>query len=564
MPQILSVAGLLKASIEGWTFQLSPRSWRTDQHTPTIMIFKYCARSLEEMAKNAAAWGWPQAAQNAAGELQPTQRMIQQIFTSAASAAPGTPYARFYHDVVRNPAWNGILLLNAPVAIAEFPQALQFLTAGVDTSRFYAHHVGFAVTPFNVSPTITLGQTAVFGLIDYQDPQDLTLSATTPFAFKTLALTARFANAALADFSAQVELMVNCLFGVELTKIDPQRGNNLVLNGSYQRQNDAPSYAFTLQGTHVYMAARSALASIEVLGAQLQTATATGSASSVVVDFVLSGNLRFVEFEHFDLFSYGQESAAPPGKQPADGYLRYGNLVVRMSFPLATTTQQTFSVTEDRLSFDLANSQARPRALAANFPLRLSGLISSPNLAPPGDPPEGQRPEDLGYTSIAAPIDQSLLSPPWYGLIFSLDLGSHRASPTMIDQSISRCNCRMRRHWASAGRSRAFCGSASAASSSRPTTTSRADAPTCCGCGGSRFRSWAGVFHPATPMYFCSAIPVAMARLRSAGTRPTMPVSSRSRNPQHGGCCRSRVVLPRGDCNPGGVCLPKSSTRRRS
>lgn len=437
MPQILSVAGLLKASIEGWTFQLSPRSWRTDQHTPTIMIFKYCARSLEEMAKNAAAWGWPQAAQNAAGELQPTQRMIQQIFTSAASAAPGTPYARFYHDVVRNPAWNGILLLNAPVAIAEFPQALQFLTAGVDTSRFYAHHVGFAVTPFNVSPTITLGQTAVFGLIDYQDPQDLTLSATTPFAFKTLALTARFANAALADFSAQVELMVNHLFGVELTKIDPQRGNNLVLNGSYQRQNDAPSYAFTLQGTHVYTAARSALASIEVLGAQLQTATATGSASSVVVDFVLSGNLRFVELEHFDLFSYGQESAAPPGKQPADGYLRYGNLVVRMSFPLATTTQQTFSVTEDRLSFDLANSQARPRALAANFPLRLSGLISSPNLAPPGDPPEGQRPEDLGYTSIAAPIDQSLLSPPWYGLIFSLDLGSLGALAGSVGLSVS-------------------------------------------------------------------------------------------------------------------------------
>jgi hypothetical protein len=66
----------------------------------------------------------------------------------------------------------------------------------------------------------------------------------------------------------------------------------------------------------------------------------------------------------------------------------------------------------------------RPLGLAANFPLHLINLVTSPNLAAPDAAPSGQTPEDLGYTSISAPLEQALLSPPWYGLVFTLDLGS--------------------------------------------------------------------------------------------------------------------------------------------
>lgn len=421
---ILPIAGLLKVDLDGWIFQLSPRSWR-GLNKPTVMIFKYCNRSLEDMAADASAWGWPQAAEDSSGDLKPTQTLIQAIFAAAAQAQATTPYGRFYREVVRNPFWNGVLFLNAPVSMQELPAELQFAAAGINLSEFYAHHVGLSLTPFDASTdTIKLGQTAVFGLIDYQDPDDLYLSETIPFAFKTLAFTARFANAALADFSAQVELMVNRLFGAELTKKNPNRGNNLVMNGGFQRQNGAPSYAFTLQGENVYSAARSALSGIEILGVQIQTATSTQTAGDMSVDFIFTGNLRFVELPIFDLFSYGSQMVYPAGAQPSDGYLRFGNLAVNMLFPLSAPSDQSFLPTEGRISFDLGNSKSRPLSLAQNFPVRVSGFIAGPNLGESGDLPEGQRPEDLGFTTVAAPITQSLLSPPWYGLVFTLDLGT--------------------------------------------------------------------------------------------------------------------------------------------
>jgi len=425
LSRIQAVAGLLKADLDGWTFQLSPRSWRPVGETGTVMLVKFAGRSLEELVDDASAWGWPAAAQDGQGSVVPTQRMIQRVIAEGRAAAAGTPYARFYHDVVRDPSWNGVLFLNAPVAIAELPADLQFLAAGIDPGRFYAHHVGFSLTPVDVSTgTIVLGRTAVFGLIDYQDPEDLYLSATVPFAFKTLALSARFANAALADFSVRAELMVNRLFGAELAKRNPERGNNLVLDGNYQRLNDAPVYSFVLQGENVYDTTRSALDSIEVLGVQSQTATGTAAAGTVTARFVLGGNLRFAELDRFDLFSYGRAQRTPVGETPADGYLRFGRLVVTMTFPLENPARQTFTVDESALGFDPANSQVRPRSLAAGFPLSFTNLLSSPNLAAPGEPARGQTPEDLGYTSISAPIDQTPLVAPWYGLVFTLDLGT--------------------------------------------------------------------------------------------------------------------------------------------
>ncbi|MGJ4953561.1 hypothetical protein [Bradyrhizobium sp. HKCCYLS20291] len=422
---VLTVAGQLKAELDGWTFQLSPRAWRPGSVSPTVMIAKFNNRTLQQCISDVSAWGWLQAAQDSSGSALPTQKIIQDIFAAAASAAPGTPLARFYRDVVCSPYWNGILFLNAPVSVGELPDALQFLSAGIDPGQFYAHHIGFSLTPFSASAgTITLQQTAVFALVEYRDPEDLCLTSNIPFAFKTLALSARFANAALVDFAVQVELMLNRLFGVELSRRNPDRGNNLVLDGSYQRTSGAPAYSFVLQGQNIYDTSRSALKSIEVLGAQLQTATGSGNGDRVVTRFVLRGNLRFIDLDRFDLFSFGQERVFPAGQAPADGYLRFANLVVTMSFPSAAPTSQTFSVDEASLSFDPANSRARPLSLVANFPMHFTALVTSPNIAALGETPQGQTPEDLGYTSISAPLAQTPLSSPWYGLVFALDLGT--------------------------------------------------------------------------------------------------------------------------------------------
>jgi hypothetical protein len=418
LPLVLSLTGRLKPNLSGWNFQLSPRSWRTAEDTPTFLIFKFCKRSLEEMIADTSTWGWQEAARDAEGSVVPAQKKIQALFEAARNADPGTPYRDFYDEIVANEAWNGMLFLNAPIAISELPPELQFLIAGINLDEFYAHHVGFSVTPFegNEEGGITLKQTAVFGLIDYNDPEDLRLETNVELAFKTLALRAVFKNAALRDFSAEVELMVNRLFFAPVTKRASTRGNNLILLGSYQKQNGRPSYSFTLQGLNLYDVDGSALDEIEVLNVQLQTRTGSSTAGEVAVDFILAGNLGFTELDDFDLFSYGTQRITPVNLEPVEGYLRYGNLVVSMAFFLRSPGEQTFDAQEgSRMSFDLTASVPRPRSLAANFPVRVTSLLAVES---------GQRPEEMGYISIAAPLEQTPLAPPWYGLVHTIDLGS--------------------------------------------------------------------------------------------------------------------------------------------
>ncbi|HEX8767715.1 MAG TPA: hypothetical protein VF714_05050, partial [Jatrophihabitans sp.] len=310
---LCELGGFLKAVLSGWTFQLSPRSWRVqstpakpDTDAPTIMLVKLSPRSLESLAADPPAWSWPAAGGLPEGGVAGTQAELERIFGAARSRAEdqtvpaNDPYKAFYRTVVADPAWNGVLFLNAPVSLAALPSELQFATAGLDETKFYAHHVGFSVTPVKLDgATISTQQTAAFGLIDYQDPVDQTLDPNDPdrirFAFKTQVLTARFANAVLTDFSARVQLMVNELLGVRLTKLDPTHGNNLVLSGSAQRTGGAPAYAFELEGVNRFVTTRSMLQSIDVERVRLATTVGTDHGGQVTTSFVLGGLVRFAD-----------------------------------------------------------------------------------------------------------------------------------------------------------------------------------------------------------------------------------------------------------------------------
>src|ERR1043166_6425434 len=329
LAKVQAAAGLLRADIEGWNFQLSPRSWRKASTSPTLMLFKYCDRAITELATDPAAWAWPEAAQDASGSLKPTLTVLDDILTAARlkaedkEAAEDDPYKLFYRDVADNPQWNGVLFPNAPVDFLQMPQPLQFLAAGVDATKFYAHHIGFSVTPNSARSALEFGQTAAFGLIDYNDPQDLVASKTIPLGFKTLQMRVRFAHARIAAFSAQVELMVNQLFGSWLTKTMQARGNNLILDGSYQRVGGAPSYSFALIGENLFQTNGAALIGVDVRNVRLETASAPVG-GRLTARFVLSGRLSFAEIAGFDLFSYG-----PSGDTP--GYLAFGGLAVAMA-----------------------------------------------------------------------------------------------------------------------------------------------------------------------------------------------------------------------------------------
>ncbi len=413
LPLLHELAGFLTAVLSGWSFQLSPRAWRTGGADPTVMIFKYANRSIAALIEDGGAWGWPEAA-GAAQEVvrrtvQETQRRAEDPTIPAED-----PYAAFYRDVLAEPSWNGVLFLNAPVSIAQLPSELQFIASGIDPSRFFAHHLGFAATPvaLDANGAILVRQTAAFGLIDYQDRDELVLEPSAPnpdFAFKTLTLTARFANAALAGFSARVELMVNRLLGAPLTKLDPTHGNNLLLTGSSQRQGGVLSYAFSLEGEHRYSADRSVLDSIQIDRVQVLSSTGVEPGGDAVTTFALGGFLRFQDHPTFDVFGYGPTL----GDELADGRLRFDELHVQMRFRLGAAGSQRFALDTDGVRLDAALSTPRDRALVCNFPVTLTGLASSSERSP----------AEAGFASISAPIDQSPLSA-WWALSYRMDLGT--------------------------------------------------------------------------------------------------------------------------------------------
>lgn len=98
-----------------------------------------------------------------------------------------------------------------------------------------------------------------------------------------------------------------------------------------------------------------------------------------------------------------------------------------MSFTLADPTP-SFSFVTETLSFDLASSTPRARSLYALFPVRLSGILATTDpLVAEGEPAEGasaQGPAALGFTSIGAPLQQSSMADPWYGLVYDVNLGT--------------------------------------------------------------------------------------------------------------------------------------------
>jgi hypothetical protein len=85
-----------------------------------------------------------------------------------------------------------------------------------------------------------------------------------------------------------------------------------------------------------------------------------------------------------------------------------------MRFPLGDDARARFALRIDGTRLDPGRSAARRRSLVRGFPVALTGLVGSTT----------QPPQELGFASVGAPLDQSPLEPPWFGLTYTLDLGT--------------------------------------------------------------------------------------------------------------------------------------------
>lgn len=432
---LLQIAGLLRAEISGWRFQFSPWSWTEASDATctigvprTMMLMKFAPGKLADLAADPATWAWVAVStfggSTDAVRLSLLTRIADARARRASAAGAPSPYDHFLDQVVDNPNWSGVLVLGCPIPLTELPGPLQCLAAGIDPARFAAHHIGLNVTAFQVvSGGISLSQTSMFGLIDYQDDKELHLDPTpeASFAYKVQSLTIEFVNSAIRGFASRVALLAPQLFGSTVTLRDTTRGNSILMDGVFQKpagsRSDADgAYVFRIVEENLYDVSDSVISTIDITTAEFSTiapADAADPHAIVHAQFRLGGAIAFQQFPAFDILSYGP---AGDGSDPTSR-LAFKNLLINLSFPLyGAPAPPTFVEDADKLAADPA-SVARTQSLVNRFPVRLAGLIGTPYAG-------GQAPADLGYVPADTPIANSRIAAPWWGVVYEIDLGS--------------------------------------------------------------------------------------------------------------------------------------------
>jgi len=413
--------------VADWEFDLSPWRWVTHN---TILIFKFCNKKLSQLVEDTTQWA---SAADFNTSPNGTRQRIQQILdTSLARYEAGdNDLAYFVNTVMERETWNGVVALNAQVPLTGLPAQLEGLAAGIDASRFQAHHVGISVTPVEpaqgAGSSYTSSASSVFGLIDYEDNADLTGSA--PYDFKVNSLKVGIANSEIVSFSSKIELQINQLFAEPCTQNNSSTGNNLVLYGVYQKSGNNGTYVFSTVKATSYGITSQVLNSVGIISASFVTVTDSEdveSLTTVVSTFALTGAISFVKQDQFDLFSYGIDEQSP-GDADVGG-LSYSNLSIDMSFDPATPQYRTFVFDAQSVLMDASNSQVRPSSLAAHFPMKLTFLTQGL-----GD----VTPNSLAFMPIDSPLQGSELSAPWFGLNYELDLGSAGALAAKVDFTAS-------------------------------------------------------------------------------------------------------------------------------
>ncbi|WP_372094386.1 hemagglutinin protein [Tistrella mobilis] len=437
-------AGLLTPVIGDWLFRMSPRNWAApDRQGPknARLIFKFISgRTLADLVSDTAAWNWPEAssddgkAETARSDIQAIIRTARESVATARLKNTASPYDRFV-EVIDDPDWAGVLALSVEVPLDTLPEPLQPLAAGIDPAGFYAHHLGLTATSFTSdNGALTFDTTSTFGLIDYQDPIDQYFSSDIAFAFKVQQLTVGFENGRLASFTSSAQLMVNRVFGAQTRLFPTGHGNNLILDGVYQSEaadggDRRDTYVFAMREAGAFQLQLSQLTEMTVDQTRMATVRAADPATggtTVTAAFQMAGRLRFAEPEKFDPYCWGPSlsDAADGADVKASAGLAYSNYAITMSFSLSDPTTVTFTVKDSDLTLNAANSQARANSLFARFPLRLAGLMTTPDPAVTGGDPSTRTPETAGFVSISAPIQQGKLRQPWYGLVYEVDLGT--------------------------------------------------------------------------------------------------------------------------------------------
>jgi hypothetical protein len=436
------------AKLSGWTFKVTlpnPQDVVPGAYQ-TVLLIKSASGSIKSLVAEPHAWT-AYATFNST-DTDKTGDMLSSWLVSYLAQAEGL-YAngsgltglQTFVELINDVDWNGYLFLRVPIDLGALDPSLEFLTAGVDPTQFYAHHVGCALNQTSVAGNAYAANSSYIGLVHYlrpgANPEDLTGSPpfvpqSVPYDFQLLTLEASFANSVLASFRSSAQLLMSVLFGdtVLSTSPDPRvtATNAILIYGSVQTldptpQNPAgtPHYVFaTAKGaSSTFFPSSAAFERIEIDRAGVTVGTAVDSQGFRTATFQMSGWFGLLPAQTFDVLSYAA--------------IQFSQLSLDMKFKTGSTssfTPHTEAVTLSQMpsrsaianelitaASAAANIVYRPQSLAAGFPLAVTRLLTVTDTS--------QTPATLGYRALSTqiPLGASSLSAPWYGLEFDLPLG---------------------------------------------------------------------------------------------------------------------------------------------
>lgn len=433
-------------SIEGWPFRIQVGERNTLGDYNNVLLFKFMKGKLSELVKNPSNWTSAAQFNQTEGQglaflsqwLQDYIEQARQMAEFEKQQGGRESYFQHFLDIVDSETWNGILALKVDIGLGDFPPMLKGLTAGIDLTRFNAHHLGVEVNFVQVGADGRVdfaGNSSLFGLIYYMDAAyetQLTLGGSPDrpvqasagdYDFKVLTLKVLFENTAIKTFESKLQVTVNRWFGDRVLGVVDATGrslglpsNSIILDGAYEEHDGQPVFTFASRSDRLFRLESNVLGVVEVVQTQFSTLTDHGGPNGDQVQsrFTFTGLLNFMPAEKFDLFSFGTDWTA---NRPGSGQGLYAsNLYLDLVFPSATPAQRSFAFNSTAMAINLEQSRVRDGSLFKNFPLKLVGMTAGKS---------DQGPAKLGYlpVSMEGPAFKGLKGD-WHGLLFQLELGT--------------------------------------------------------------------------------------------------------------------------------------------
>ncbi|WEA41655.1 hypothetical protein [Lysinibacillus fusiformis] len=416
---------LNKIPITEWPFYLNVPQQAGDNNVyRNVMIFKYCKGTLLEHIKNPKHWTNP----DSFNEQEKLSELSRWLIAHCESMDPNNKNTEKFRKLLNDPEWNGIVAMHVDLSLLDLPSELKCLMGGIDDmNNLFAHHIGIQINRIRLaedgSGEMKMDDvSSLFGYIDYNDKS--VRSKQDGNDFKVTKLGVFFDNSQLVSFDASMYINIGSLFGSKV------KGDNRIMHfeGKREVHNFIPEYSFHSVNPIEIQLENSILDRLSLTKATFQMIRDSGN--EIETRFSFWGEMKFHDDLPKDVFSYGGPNSA----------LVFSDLGIRMHVilpPNVHKPQKTFTFDASTLLPDLAQSVMRTGSLAAGFPIQLNRFLA--DMSPVELQKSGYIPIITESTSGAGveplAIDES---EQWYGLEYSLDLGSLGSLSSNNNLS---CNC---------------------------------------------------------------------------------------------------------------------------